>query len=152
MRGKSVDTEFVSSFIQECASINKLSPEDVCEEALRKIEEIDKQLKLRLKLVDVLSFFNYKKKPTIIERQEISFDSIAKEPAAEIFGIIANAGHLNTEDMMSRFATYQDPYRKDLIFTLKQLLEAKVIFRNSSGVLAHGPNFKLFNEAKIYQK
>jgi hypothetical protein len=145
MRGKSIDIDFVTNFIQECAATNKLSPQDVCDEALRKIEDIDKQLKLRIKLVDVLSFFNYKKKTTNIEK-EISFANINKESAIKIFSYIAN--NIKIEELMKLYNVYQDNYKKELIFTTKQLLETKVIAKNSSEILVHGPNFKLFNESK----
>jgi hypothetical protein len=152
MRGKSIDTEYVAAFIQKCAAVNKTSPEEICDEVLSKIEEIDKQLKIRLKLVDVLSFFNYKKKAPIIERDEIDFDLISDFAASEIIGIVSNDNCINIENLMSKFSIYSDEQRKELIFTLKQMLEAKIIFRSSDGFLTQGSNFRPFNEAKIYKK
>jgi hypothetical protein len=146
MRGKSIDTEFVAAFIQECTTNNKLSPEAICEEALHRIEEIDKQLKMRLKLVDVLSFFNYKKRAPVIESEPVSFESINKPAASEILGIIVNNGCINTDQLFSRFSNYNDGQRKDMIFVLKQMLEAKILFRNSTGILAFGPNYRVFND------
>lgn len=149
MRGKSIDTEFVAEFIQDCTGKNKISPEEICEEALQRIEEIDKQLKIRLKLVDVLSFFNYKKKAPIAEIEPVSFSEINKSASFEILGIIANNSGMNTPDLMTRFSTYDDSFRKVLSFTMKQMLETKILFRNSNGILTHGPNFKMFNESKV---
>lgn len=148
MRGKSIDTEFVAEFIQNCTVVDKISPDEICEEALRKIEEIDKQLKLRLKLADVLSFFNYKKKAPITEREAVSFDSIGNDASSEIMNIIVNSGCISTEDLMIKINSHNDEHKKDLIFTLKQLLETKILYRTSTGLLAHGQNYKLFNETK----
>jgi len=148
MRGKSIDTEFVAEFIQNCASTNKFSPEEICEEALNKIEEIDKQLKIRLKLVDVLSFFNYKKKALPAELEPVSFSSIDKQVSVEILAIVVNSGCININEILSRFSLYGDA-KKDFIYTMKQLLEAKVLYRDSGGNLALGPNYKLFNESRL---
>lgn len=150
MRGKSIDNDFVAEFIQECTAMNKMSPEEICSEALYRIEEIDKQLKLRLKLVDVLSFFNYKKKALPIEPEPVSFDGINKGASTEIIAIIANNGCITTNDIMTRFNNnYPEEYQKELIFTLKQMLETNILFKNSSGTFAFGPNLKIFNESKL---
>lgn len=149
MRGKSIDTEFVAEFIQQCALNNKIAPEEICETALLKIEEIDKQLKMRLKLVDVLSFFNYKKKAPPIEPEPVSFDAINKQASLEIIGIVMNNVCINITDLVSRFSAYGDGAKKDLIFTMKQMLEARILHRDSSGKLVLGPNYKIFNETKL---
>ena len=62
MRGKNLDKEFVFSFIKECAMLGKSSPEEICQEVLDRTAKIDEQLKLRIKLQDVLGFFEYNKK------------------------------------------------------------------------------------------
>jgi hypothetical protein len=149
MRGKTIDNEFVAEFIQECTANNKMSPEEICNEALFRIEEIDKQLKLRLKLVDVLSFFNYKKKVTPIEPLPVSFANISKPASIEITDMIANSGCMAAPDILAKFSIHNEEYRKELIFTLKQMLETNILFKNSNGSFAFGENFKLFNESKI---
>ena len=149
MRGKTIDNEFVAEFIQECTATNKMSPEEICNEALRRIEEIDRQLKLRLKLVDVLSFFNHKKKAAPIEPMPVSFNDINKPASMEILGIVANSGCITAPDILGKFSNYSEEYRKELIFTLKQMLETNILFKNSNGSFAFGDNFKLFNESKL---
>lgn len=148
MRGKSVDTEFVASFVQECAAKNKLSPEEICEEAIARIEEIDKQLKLRLKLADVLSFFKYKKK-LITEKEIISFNDLNRDLSNSIISKIEECKN-NEVDIISFLKT--DDNHKDFICTYKQLLQTKVIRRvpvaGSSGLIFTGENYEFFRKSQ----
>ena len=147
MRGRHIDNEFVSSFVQECAKIGKVSQEDICNAAIQKIDEIDKQLKMRLKYTDVLSFFNYKKKIENIE-QVISFDYIDKNIANEILSIIGKSYYVGVDKIMSKFSEFDDKKKKDLIFTFKQMIMTKVIFRDEKGFIFIGENLKAYRAEK----
>lgn len=147
IRGKTVDNEFVAAFIQECTAQDKSSPEEICAEALRRIEEIDSQFKLRLKLTDVLSFFSYKKKARLLEPLPVVFTNINAALASEIIAIVSGDGCVDASDLI-RNVSNSDSSRKEFIFTLKQLLETNVLYKNTNGTLAFGSNFKLFNESK----
>ena len=155
MRGKSVDTEFVAKFIQECITNDKVSPEEICEEALLKIEEIDKQLKIRLKLSDVLSFFNYKKRVLPIEPEPVSFENINKSIANIVLDVILNNGCISIEELFTKVNITDENYRKDFILSLKRMIETKVISKNSNNMLTCGSNLKAFtdysNIDKIYE-
>lgn len=61
MKGKKIDTDFVAEFIGNCAALGKNLPEDICNEAKIKIENIDLKIKevedlkkMRSKLNDVI--------------------------------------------------------------------------------------------------
>ena len=65
MRGKKVDTDFVSSFVKECIFKNKGNKEQIIEEASNQIKNIDeliiaaeKSKSKRSKLLDVLITLN----------------------------------------------------------------------------------------------
>lgn len=148
MRGKSIDNEFVSEFIQECTLINKTTPEEICNEAINRIEEINKQLKIRIKLNDILSFFNYKKKYINTEKT-ISFDLIDKSCSSIIINIISSSATINSDELFSRLSNYNEEIKHNIIFTLKQMIEAKIIYKNKEGKFGFGANFNTFNEQKI---
>lgn len=147
MRGKSIDTDFVSDFIQECAKENKTSPDEICEEALYRISEIDKQLKIRMKLADVLSFFKFKKKNNVLieeKNENISFDHLFSPSAEEIVNII---GDDNILLLSSLFNTHSLEHKKELTLTLKQMLKCNLLTKISGEldrVFARGERYEQF--------
>jgi hypothetical protein len=75
MKGKKVDTEFLSYFISECIKKNKVITEDIIQEAKEEITNIDSKIKeveklkiLRSKLIDVIHTFE---KPAKSNKNEI---------------------------------------------------------------------------------
>lgn len=65
MRGKRVDTEFVSNYITDCVKIGCNTPDTIIEYTKKSIDKIDQQIKeverqkaLRCKLLDVLITFD----------------------------------------------------------------------------------------------
>lgn len=146
MRGKNIDNEFVMSFIQECAVKGKDTPEDICMYALEQIKEIDKHLKLRMKLSDVLSFFGYKKKDSLTsEKEQFTFNDINYDLALIIFNNVYG-GNI---DEFFKFASKTNDlkYEQDLIFTLKAMLATKVLSRNSSDIIEDGEKIKEYYES-----
>lgn len=148
MRGKSIDTEFVATFMQNCINQNKTTPTEICEEAVRQISIIDEQLKMRTKLTDVLSHFNYKKKISEAKKEILSFDKIDKKVCNDIFSLL-NDEPIPLEAMMATFAKFNDKYKQEIIFTFKQLLESKVLNRTPQGIVK-GESFAKFNEPKVH--
>lgn len=129
MRGKSIDKDFVTSFIQECAGQGKGSPEEICEEAIHRMNEIDKQLKLRIKLADVLSFFNHKKKATVsVPEQKLpSYEDVDKRFARAICEL-ARSGMFSFQSIVcSNDLQHFFRSNEETIYTLKKLVEMKVI-------------------------
>jgi hypothetical protein len=144
MRGKAIDTEFVSIFVQECLTLNKTTPAEICEEALERISEIENQLRLRNKLTDVLSHFNYKKKIPETKDAAIDLSKINKNISNDIFSIILN-NKFTTSSLITVFNKFNDDYKKDVIFTFKQLLEAKILSKDQDGIVINGDGFVDFN-------
>lgn len=149
MRGKSIDTEFVATFIQECLKQNKTTPAEICDEAIRQISVIDEQLKMRTKLTDVLSHFSYKKKISEAKKELVSFDKIDKTICNDIFSLIKDEP-VAMDNVLATFAKFNDKYKQDIIFTFKQLLEAKVLARTPENTITKGDTFNDFNESKVH--
>lgn len=141
MRGKAIDMDFVSAFIKECALANKTSPEEICNAANDKIEEINKQLKFRLKLTDVLSFFNYKKKQATIPESVLLFNNIDSALSKDIITIIKDN---SLTDIAMLLANVPKEQKQSTILTLKQLLQTNVLIKNKDGVLSYGSRFQEF--------
>lgn len=135
MKGKKVDSEFVSQFISECISHNILSLDDMAVRARNRIEAIDEKIKEaeslkseRSKLLDiVLSFQKPEKKTKIEDTKLLSLykikhhnicrficDSLKDSPAD--LGVLVNGPHEGSA----------------IVFCIKQLLENKVIIRNGN--------------------
>jgi hypothetical protein len=149
MRGKSIDTEFVVSFMQNCIKDNKTTPTEICEEAIRQISMIDEQLKLRTKLTDVLSHFNYKKKISEAKKDVLSLDKINKSICNDIFSLVKDEP-ISMDYILATFSKFNEKYKQDIIFTFKQLLEAKILSRMPDNTIMKGELFNDFNEPKVY--
>lgn len=145
MRGRNIDNDFVMSFIQDCAVNGKDTPEDICAVAVEKINEIDKQLKLRVKLSDVLSFFSYKKKnQPIIKKEKVpSFKNIDQKFVLEVFDV---AYGKTTDEFISYVSKINDKnnltHKENLIFTLKTLLSKNILYRNENNFIVDGKYIK----------
>jgi len=148
MRGKAIDTEFVAAFVQDCLKLNKTTPSEICEEALQRINEIENQIRLRNKLTDVLSHFNFKKKVSEIKNAPIDLSQIDKNISNDIFSIIQN-NEFTSSSVMSVFNKFNDDYKKDVIFTFKQLLEANLLSRNQDGIITAGDAASNFVNGKV---
>lgn len=157
MRGKIIDTKFVLNFIKECDGLNKNSSQEICEEALKRIAVIDEQLKLRIKLNDVLSHFDYKKNNfdykknniTIEKEYIISYENINKDYAIKTISKI-NEGELLVQDLMNYInvvSAGNDNNKKDFIFTVKRLFETQILSRSEDGIVSKGSNFDAYSNA-----
>lgn len=141
MRGKNIDVDFVISFIEECANNNKITPSDICEEAISRMDLIEEQIKLRNKLSDVLNHFGYKRKSDFIKNQ-ISFDKINKNVCKDIFSII-KFYPVKIDSVLPLFDKFNN--KQDLIFTFKQLLEADILSRTPENTIEKGSLYSKFN-------
>lgn len=134
MRGKKSDVEFISDFIAECANQNLCSPEQISDEAERRIKEIDHQIRemelkkiTRSKLLDVTNIFKNKKiKPDeskILPLFEIKNHHICKQ--------ICNLIKTSPSEVVNIISGVKYD-SKDVLFCIKQLMEYKVISKTGN--------------------
>jgi len=145
MRGRKVDTEFLTSFITSCVESGKSSSEDILKEAQDKIANIDVQIKeveklkaIRTKLLDVVLTFDKATKEIktedckILTFFEIQNPHICKYICDKVKNspITINSLSNNAYDIT------------DILFCVKQLIEHGVISRIRDALLRG----ELFNE------
>lgn len=132
MRGKKVDSEFISHFITDCASGGKNSPEDIVKEAKIKIENIDSKIKeteklkvIRSKLIDVVSTLEKTNKPS--QDGEIKILSLFRIQNPHICKFICDKVKITTASVNS--VVKSEYNSQDVLFAIKQLIEHKIILR-----------------------
>lgn len=138
MKGKKVDSEFLSSFIEQCISNNKNTTEDILSEARVKISEIDmkiveaEKLKIvRSKLLDVVHTFD--KPKNISKSEDAKILPLFKIANQHICKFICDKIKNGPSKLSSIIV---DKYPKtDMMFSLKQLLEAKIIIRTGDMIV-----------------
>lgn len=132
MKGKKVYTEFLSSFIESCVAKNIITTEDILTEARTQIESIEKKIieaeKLKIirsKILDVITTFDVSKNPNkindskILPLYNISNPNICKFICEKV-----------KNGPVKIILVINDKFSKqDIMFSIKQLLETKVIIR-----------------------
>jgi hypothetical protein len=130
MRGRKVDTEFLTNFITACVEAGKFSSEDILKEAQNKIEKIDTQIKeveklkaIRSKLLDVVLTFD--KTPKEIQSEDSKILTFFKIQHPHICKFICDS----VKDSAAKIESlYNNTHNKtDILFCIKQLVEHKVI-------------------------
>jgi len=132
MKGKKVDQEFLSKFISDCIRGGISSSEAMTEVAKQEIAKIDKQIRdvenlkiVRSKLLDVVSTFE---KPSKTQNKEIKLLPLYKIQNQNIAAFICAKvlkGKVDISDL------YKSDFQKsDLVYCVKQLLEAQVLIKN----------------------
>ena len=131
MKGKKIDSEFVSSYIENCISNNIFQTEDILKlvqdkisEIDNKIKEVDQLKKIRCKLLDVVTTLQIEK-PTSKDSKTLSLFSIKDK---NICSFICKSIKDKPVEIDSLYDTYQV---NDINFVIKQLIEFKVV--NKSG-------------------
>ena len=127
MRGKKIDTDFLSEFIQECVMLGIDSPEAITLHAKKLITQIDEDIKAvekkkvkRSKLLDVVTSFEKPQKPSKVEEAKLlpffklQHPNICKDICQKL-----KQGPVLGTDLTKN--------NQDNIFCIKQLLECKVI-------------------------
>ena len=138
MRGRKVDSDFLSAFITECVTNNKFSTDDIIAEAKLRVSIIDEKIKevepfrlIRGKLLDVVMTF---------EKPDMS-NKIAESKTLEFFKIQnANICKFICDNMKDSAIVMESLYNQghsiqDIIFCIKQLLEHKVISKAGNYLL-----------------
>jgi hypothetical protein len=137
MRGKKVDSEFVSDFISHCVGIGVDTTEGIIQQAQNNIREIDEEIKkvekqkvVRSKLLDVISTFDRPNKTNKSEEiRALSFFKIQHPQICQNICRILKSGPTTIEGLGSHYPT------PDVLFCVKQLLEHKVISKSGAHLL-----------------
>lgn len=137
MRGKKVDSQFLTDFIQICVAVGQATPEEIVEMAQKEIEHINTQIKkveeLKLrrgKLLDVVATFQKPIKTTKEEARILSFFQIQNPHICKFICDLVRAQPRNREK-------FSDPQYSshDINFCIKQLLEHRVIAKVGESLL-----------------
>lgn len=139
MRGKKVDSEFVSDFISECVQQGIDTPEGIVNVAQNNIIKIDEEIRRieyqkirRSKLLDVVAAFE---KPNKTHKpEEIKALSFFKIQNQHICKFICDSLKNNVIDIteITSSSKYTLP---DVLYCVKQLIEYKVISKSGTHLL-----------------
>ncbi len=144
MRGRKIDSEFLSQFITDCISNNKTSTDDIISCAKIQIESIDNKIKeveeLRLKrskLLDVvLTFEKTDNSRKVHESKILLFFKIQNSHICKFICDNMKESAIKLESLYNRGYSIQD-----IVFCVKQLIEHKVISK-AGDYLLRGELFK----------
>ena len=146
MRGKKIDSEFVVNFIQQCVSNNIVSSNEIVNEAKNKISNIDEQIKqveqlkrIRSKYLDVIE--SLKKEHKDISSDIVSFFDI-KDIDISRYICLAVKHNVSFDEIINCGRFKSD----DIFFCIKQLLEHKIIVKDSSHFIKHDSYDKYMNQ------
>lgn len=152
MRGKKTDVDFVSNFIVECAQDNKNSPDQIIQEAKRKIEEIDvqiqkiEQLKVtRSKLLDVVCTFGENKKTNKDSEKSLELFQIKNHHICKYICDQLNNKPVKVEEIKNSKYIAQD-----ILFCIKQLIEYKVLSKTGN-ILLRGDKFEEYKKLVLQE-
>lgn len=145
MRGKKIDSEFLSEFITNCVQQSKNSPEDIVKEAKSRIIEIDNKIReveklkiIRSKLLDVISTFNFSEENNNRqdEKRVLSLFKIQNPHICKyICSLIKNNNSGGNSAIDIRSISHDKYSNQDIIFCIKQLLEYKIVYRVNDHLL-----------------
>lgn len=129
MKGKKIDTQFLSQFIAQCIDNDLVNQEDIVRKARLEISGIDDQIKkveklkiVRSKLLDVISVFDKQKTSHKEEIKILSFFQMQNPDVCQNICHQLQDENLKIEDL------YLGQYPvADIIFCVKQLIEHKII-------------------------
>lgn len=129
MRGKKVDTEFLSNFIKKCADENKCSPDQILQEAKDQIYKIDNKIREveslkinRSKLIDVINAFDKQEKVTPDIAKSLPLFNIKNGHICKFICDLLKCNNIKFESI------YTDNFNThDILFCVKQLIENKII-------------------------
>lgn len=138
MRGKKVDTDFLSSFIMECVKLRKQSPDDFVSEARGRINNIDAKIKeveqlkaTRTKLLDVIEHFSA---PAPVDKSDETKDliwySIPNQVVCKFITDAVKSGPIKVTSLSNKNHAEQE-----LNFCIKNLLNHKIVSRAGDHLL-----------------
>lgn len=139
MKGKKIDTEFISLFITKSAEQGINTPALIADKAKKMLLKIDRQIKraedkkaIRSKLIDVINLFdNNIKNNTDTDAKIISFFEIKNPNICKDICNRLKIKQLNVKDL---------DRGTDILFTIKQLIKYNIIIRNDN-LISKGVRF-----------
>lgn len=137
MRGKKIDSEFVSNFICECVSAGNNTPDAILARAEKIVSQIDEEIKeiekkkiYRSKLLDVIATFDRSEKLQKTEDVRIlSYFNIQNTQISHHICSLLKKGPCTLDDLGGQYLM------ADTIFCIKQLLEQKIISKTGKYML-----------------
>lgn len=134
MRGKKVDSEFLSEFISTCIKMGMETPVEIAAHASALVREIDEEIKaiekrkvIRSKLLDVISTFDKPIKTSNFEEvRALSFFKIQSPATCKHICDALKKSPCTIDNLIGFHST------EDIMFCIKQLLEHKVIHRSGN--------------------
>lgn len=140
MKGKKVDTEFVSNFITQSIRDGFDSPDQIVSHAKVILNQIDEELKkieekraMRSKLLDVISSFEKPVKTQNVEQVRIlSFFQIENPHICKDICQITKSKVMTLDQLNRLCHSYS---KDDIVFCVKQLLEHKVLSKSGEQLL-----------------
>lgn len=139
MRGKSVDAEFISVFIEKCVQKDKVTPKDIAHEAKIKINDIDHKIKMieelkkeRSKLIDVISSFDLPEEENELEDsivQESDQECLKDDFISKVFEFVQQNEGSSITEILSRFHRVE---KEKVYFAIKQLISSSLVERTEN--------------------
>jgi len=129
---KENSSEFIATFVQECLLLGKNTPEDISTEAKQRISEIDKQLQLRSKLVDVIRHF----RPLLTKSNESNIEKLTynQELITDILQLISENGIEISEFIR------KTEHNKEIIHTVKHLILNDTLIKKNNWLYVGSAN------------
>lgn len=147
MRGKKIDSDFLSAFIAKCVSQNKTAQEDIVMLAKKEIATIDLQIieaeklkVIRSKLLDVVNTFDKPQMPHKEEAKILSFFRIQNPKICKFICDLLKKETIRVDQLYSsEFSS------ADILFCVKQLQDHKIISRMGD-FLIRGDKFDKYSK------
>lgn len=139
MKGKKIDSEFVTTFIENCVNNNIFSTDQILQSAKSQINDIDAKIKeveslkkTRSKLLDVVLTFEQKEstQPRIQDSKILKLFNIKDKNISKIICDKLKLGPFE----ISTLTSINYPIN-DVNFCIKQLLEYKIISKLGKHIL-----------------
>lgn len=147
MRGKSVDIEYISVFVEECVKNEKVTPKDIASEAKIRINNIDHEIRRienlkseRSKLVDVVNSFDAPEEESDDNEDAVFANDECLEDVLtqQICQYIGAEGSVSIKQILAQFG---EPLKEQIFFAVKKLAEAGFIARNTERNFVKGPKW-----------
>lgn len=150
MRGKSLDIDFISEFVEECVQNDKLSPKDIASEAKIKIGNIDNEIRRieglkaeRSRLMDVVTSFDLPDEEEETETVFAAPECLDDPFVRQVCMLVARMGNPKVADFLAEFG---EALKEQVFHALKRLNEAGIIARHQDRSFVQGPKWEIVSD------